>query len=139
MATASGQIAMGHNVILMEKVKDASLRTWYAQAAIEYGWSRDVLALHIESDFHARKGKAITNFKKTLPRSQSDLAQQLTRDPYQFGFLSLSQRFTEREVEQKLVAHVNDLILELGKGFAFIGNQVTELLSHDETPSFRMI
>lgn len=113
-----------HNVILMEKLKDIKMRIWYASAALEYGWSRDVLTLQIDSQAHKRQGKAVTNFHRTLPPPQSDLAQQITRDPYQFGFLSLSQPFVEREVERQLVAHVKDLLLELGKGFAFVGSQV---------------
>ncbi len=121
---AVAKLPWAHNVILMEKLKDVKKRTWYASAALEYGWSRDVLSLQIDSQAHKRQGRAVTNFHRTLPAPQSDLAQQITRDPYQFGFLSLSQPFVEREVERQLVAHVKDLLLELGKGFAFVGSQV---------------
>lgn len=121
---AVAKLPWAHNVILMEKLKDLKMRTWYASAALECGWSRNVLALQIDGQAHKRQGKAVTNFHRTLPPHQSDLAQQITRDPYQFGFLSLSQPFVEREVERQLVAHVKDLLLELGKGFAFVGSQV---------------
>jgi predicted nuclease of restriction endonuclease-like (RecB) superfamily len=118
------KLTWAHNVILLEKVKDPAVRFQYAEAAFKNGWSRNILALQIETGLHRREGKALSNFKKALPSPQSDLAQQITRDPYQFGFLSLSQRFRERELETQLVSHVKDLLLELGKGFAFIGSQV---------------
>ncbi len=118
------KLSWAHNIILIEKLKDLKLRAWYAEATLEYGWSRDVLSIQIDAKAHKRQGKAITNFRRTLPEPQSDLAQQITRDPYQFGFLSLTGKFIERDVEQQLVSHVKDLLLELGKGFAFIGNQV---------------
>jgi predicted nuclease of restriction endonuclease-like (RecB) superfamily len=121
---AVAKLSWAHNVILLEKVKDPNARAWYAGSALENGWSRDILSLQIETGLYQRKGKAVSNFKKTLPSPQSDLVQQMTRDPYQFGFLSLSRRFREKEMETKLVTHVKDLLLELGKGFAFIGNQV---------------
>src|SRR3989339_356447 len=121
---AVAKLPWAHNVILMEKLKDLKMRSWYASATLEFGWSRDVLVLQIQSQAHKRQGKAITNFHRTLPPPQSDLAQQATRDPYHFGFLSLSQSFVEREVERQLVGNVKDLLLELGKGFAFVGSQV---------------
>ncbi|MDP2600661.1 MAG: PDDEXK nuclease domain-containing protein [Deltaproteobacteria bacterium] len=121
---AVAKLPWAHNVILMEKLKDIKTRSWYAAAALEFGWSRDVLALQIDGQAHQRHGKAITNFNRTLPPPLSDLAQQVTRDPYQFGFLSLAQSFIEREVERQLVGNVKDLLLELGKGFAFVGSQV---------------
>lgn len=121
---AVAKLPWAHNVILMEKIKESKLRAWYAAAALEFGWSRDVLALQIDGQAHKRQGKAISNFHRTLPPPQSDLAQQATRDPYQFGFLSLTQPFVEREVERQLVANVRELLLELGKGFAFVGSQV---------------
>ncbi len=121
---AVAKLPWAHNVILMEKVKDLKSRAWYAAAAFEFGWSRDQLAVQIDGQACQRQGKAISNFRRTLPPPQSDLAQQATRDPYQFGFLSLTQPFLEREVEQQLVTNVKELLLELGKGFAFVGSQV---------------
>jgi predicted nuclease of restriction endonuclease-like (RecB) superfamily len=108
----------------MEKLKETTLRAWYAAAAVEHGWDKRTLAAKIDAQFHERSGKAITNFSKTLPSPHSDLAQEATRDPYQFGFLSLTRPYAEREIERQLVAHVRELILELGKGFAFVGSQV---------------
>lgn len=121
---AVANLPWAHNVILMEKLKEATLRAWYAAAAVEHGWDKRTLAAKIDARFHERSGKAITNFSKTLPCPHSDLAQEATRDPYQFGFLSLTRPYAEREIERELVAHVRELILELGKGFAFVGSQV---------------
>lgn len=129
--SAVTSLPWGHNALLIEKIKDRALRTWYAAAAVEYGWNRPALQRHIEARFHERRGKAITNFHKTLPSPQSDLAQEVTRDPYQFGFLSLTRPFAERDVERQLVANVRELLLEMGKGFAFVGSQV-HLRVHDE-------
>ncbi|TNE51793.1 MAG: DUF1016 domain-containing protein [Deltaproteobacteria bacterium] len=121
---AVGQIPWGHNVRLLDKVKDSDERLWYAQQTIEYGWSRDILVMQIDSGLYLREGKALTNFSQTLPKPQSDLAHQTLKDPYKFDFLSLGKEAQEREVEEALVHHIRDFLLELGKGFAFVGNQV---------------
>jgi predicted nuclease of restriction endonuclease-like (RecB) superfamily len=121
-----------HHLALLTKVDGAQLRSWYAAAAVERGWSRDVLALHIESRFHQRAGKAVTNFAAALPPEESDLAQQATRDPYLFDFLGATDGWREREVEKKLVEHVGKFLLELGQGFAFIGQQVRLELDGEE-------
>jgi predicted nuclease of restriction endonuclease-like (RecB) superfamily len=121
---AVGQLPWGHNVVLIEKLKDRAQRLWYAQAAMENGWSRSVLVLHIESRLHERKGKAVTNFNATLPPPQSDLAQETLKDPYLFDFLSLSEEAHERELEDRLVEHLARFLVELGAGFAFVGRQV---------------
>ena len=84
------KLPWGHNVRLLDLVKDPEERVWYTQAAIEYGWSRNILVMQIESDLYRRQGKATTNFQATLPKPQSDLAQQLLKDPYNFDFLTLS-------------------------------------------------
>jgi predicted nuclease of restriction endonuclease-like (RecB) superfamily len=120
-----------HHVTLIERVKDPSLREFYIAAALEHGWSRRALAAHIDAQFHARQGRAVTNFRKTLPHPQSELAQEVTRDPYQFGFLSLTRPCAERDIERQLVENVREMLLELGKGFAFIGSQV-QLRVHDK-------
>jgi len=112
-----------HNLTLLEKVKTTEERLWYAKGAIENGWSRNVLVLHIEAGLYRRQGKAITNFQRTLPAPQSDLAQQLLKDPYNFDFLTLSQDAHERELEVGLVEHIQKFLLELGRGFAFVGRQ----------------
>jgi predicted nuclease of restriction endonuclease-like (RecB) superfamily len=90
---------------------------------MQYGWSRDVLAHQIESGLYRRQGQAVTNFDRTLPAPQSDLAQQILKDPYNFDFLSLGPEAHERDLEQGLLAHVRDFLLELGVGFAFVGSQ----------------
>jgi predicted nuclease of restriction endonuclease-like (RecB) superfamily len=119
-----GQLPWGHNVLLLTKVKNTEQRLWYAQQALEHGWSRAVRAVQIEAGAHARAGKALTNFKQALAPPQSDLAQQALKDPYVFDFLTLSVDARERELEQGLVDHVQKFLLELGVGFAFVGRQV---------------
>ena len=99
----AGQLPWFHNCTILDKVKDREERLWYAQAAIENGWSRNMLVLHIEAKLFQRQGKAVTNFQRTLPSPQSDLAQQLLKDPYNFDFLTLSKDAHERELEAGLV------------------------------------
>ena len=114
----------GHNLLLLHKLEKPTDRLWYAAKAVEHGWSRNVLALQIEAGLHTRQGKAVTNFKTTLPPAQSDLAQQLTKDPYLFDFLTLRDDANERAVEDALLTHVEKFLLELGAGFALVGRQV---------------
>jgi predicted nuclease of restriction endonuclease-like (RecB) superfamily len=118
------QLTWYHNLTLLEKVKSPAERLWYARQAIEHGWSRNVLVMHIESGLYRRQGKAVTNFQATLPPPQSDLAQQLLKDPYNFDFLTLTAEAHERDLEQGLIGHLRSFLLELGVGFAFVGNQV---------------
>jgi predicted nuclease of restriction endonuclease-like (RecB) superfamily len=118
-----GQIPRGHNVRLLDHLKTSEERLWYARAAIEHGWSRNVLVLHIESKLFERQGKATTNFERALPPPQSDLARELLKDPYNFEFLTLQKDAEEREIESGLVAHIQKFLLELGAGFAFVGRQ----------------
>lgn len=117
------QIPWGHNIHIFTKSKNIKEAQFYIQQTIENGWSRDVLALQIKSDLYSRQGSAITNFKKTLPSPQSDLAQQTIKDPYSFDFLTMTKPYNERDVEQQLVKHISKFLLELGKGFAFVGRQ----------------
>lgn len=112
------------NLILLHKLKDPATRLWYARKAVENGWSRAVLTVQIESRLHRRIGRAITNFDRTLPPGQSDLAKAVLKDPYTFDFLTLGLAAHERELERGLVEHVQKLLLELGAGFAFVGRQV---------------
>ena len=118
------QLPWAHNVLLMQTIKDLPTRCWYMLAAIEQGWSRDVLAAMIKSRAHERQGKAINNFASRLPAPQSELAQQILKDPYIFDFLTLEEPFHEREMETGLIQHLEKFLLELGQGFAFIGRQV---------------
>jgi len=117
------KIPWGHNILLLEKVKDLPIRLWYMQQTIEHGWSRDVLGLMIKNNAHKRRGKAVTNFPQRLPDPQSDLAQQVLKDPYIFDFLTLAEPFQERELEVGLLRHLEKFLLELGQGFAFVGRQ----------------
>ncbi len=113
----------GHNVVLLEKLDDSTKRRWYAQQTTANGWSRSMLLHWIDSNLFARQGKAVTNFQRTLPAPQSDLAQQLLKDPYNFDFLTLATDAHEREAEAGLMAHIRQFLLELGVGFAFVGQQ----------------
>lgn len=117
------QIPWGHNIQLLQKISDAEQRQWYARQAIEQGWTRSVLTHQIEGCLYERQGKALTNFAKTLPAPDSELARQLLKDPYHFDFLSLGPQLLERDLERGLLEHLRSLILELGKGFAFVGSQ----------------
>jgi predicted nuclease of restriction endonuclease-like (RecB) superfamily len=117
------QLPWGHNTHLLDALKSPNEREWYARQAIEHGWSRNVLTHQIESDLITRQGAALTNFSRTLPAEQSELAQQLIKDPYSFDFLSLGPDMLERDLERGLIEHLRMLILELGKGFAFVGSQ----------------
>ncbi|OGB83891.1 hypothetical protein A3F66_02760 [candidate division TM6 bacterium RIFCSPHIGHO2_12_FULL_32_22] len=112
-----------HNVTLIQKLKNNKERLWYAQKAIENGWSRSMLETWLESDLYHREGKAITNFKKSLPAPHSDMAQQSFKDPYIFDFLTLHEQHLEQDVEQGLIDNVQKLLLELGKGFALVARQ----------------
>lgn len=126
------QIPWGHNVILMDRIKDVKQRLWYAHKTIENGWSRDVLETWIDSDLYTRQGKAITNFKATMPKAQSDLANAILKDPYHFEFLPVREDADERMIEDGLVAHMQKFLTELGMGFAFIGRQYKIEVDGDE-------
>jgi len=117
------QIPWGHNVRLLDQLSSPEQRLWYVRHAVEFGWSRNVLVHQIESRLYERQGKAITNFERALPAPQSDLAHQLLKDPYNFEFLTLEQDAKERALERGLVDHIRKFLLELGAGFAFVGNQ----------------
>ena len=120
---AAAKLPWFHNCVLLDKVKGSEKRLWYIRQAFENGWSCNVLILHIEADLYQRQGKALTNFSRTLPAPQSDLAQQLLKDPYNFDFLTLSKEAHERELEQGLLTHLRSFLLELGVGFSFVGSQ----------------
>ncbi|HEY9735209.1 MAG TPA: PDDEXK nuclease domain-containing protein, partial [Trichocoleus sp.] len=143
---AAAQIPWGHNCVLLDRVKDSQERLWYIQQTLANGWSRNVLTLQIDSQRYQLAGEtvpstsqtspsheptplpasalgAITNFDRALPPTQSDLARQLIKDPYNFDFLTLGQSVQEREIERALVDRIRDFLLELGVGFAFLGSQ----------------
>jgi len=113
----------GHLREIISKVKDLKTAIFYLQKTQENAWSRDVLALQIKNRLHERQGKAISNFSLTLPEPMSDLAQQALKDPYVFDFLTISKPYREKDIENQLIQHIVKFLLELGKGFAFVGQQ----------------
>lgn len=117
------QIPWGHHILIITKIKDKKEAYFYLQQTLANHWSRDTLALQIKTDLYARSGKAISNFKNTLPEPLSDLAQQTLKDPYIFDFMTLATGFKEKDIEKQLVQHITKFLLELGKGFAFVGQQ----------------
>ncbi|MCD6207193.1 MAG: DUF1016 family protein [Methanosarcinales archaeon] len=118
------QIPWRSNLALLDKLEDYQTRLWYAHNTIENGWSREILAMQIETNLHKRQGKAINNFDLSLPPAESDMAAQVFKDPYLFDFLGTADPRKEREVEQGLMDHIQRFLLELGAGFAFVGRQV---------------
>lgn len=118
------QLPWGHVIRLLQRVKEPEVREWYIRESIEHGWSRSILGLQIDGRAHERHGKALTNFKDTLPPADSDMAAQVFKDPYLFDFVGTADPRREREVEQALVDHIQRFLLELGSGFAFVGRQV---------------
>ena len=119
------QIPWGHNVVLMDKISDDTVRKWYIEQSIEHGWSRNVLVHQIESGLYERQVIAdkISNFENRLASPQSELAVQTMKDPYVFDFIPFKKDMIERDIEQALVQDITKLLLELGTGFAFLGNQ----------------
>lgn len=113
----------GHNVILMEKIKDINVRKLYIDACIKNGWSRSVLELQIENGYHLRIGHSSNNFKRLLPPTDSDLVNNTFKDPYIFDFIKLKANYKETELEKAMVEKLKNVLLELGKGFCFVGNQ----------------
>ena len=120
---AVAQIPWGHNILILSKSSTETEARFYIEQTLEQGWSRDVLALQLKSNLHARAAKAVSNFSSTLPSPQSDLAQQTFKDPYTFDFMTMTLPYNERDVERQLTQHITQFLLELGKGFAFIGRQ----------------
>lgn len=121
---ALAQLPWYHQLALLDKLQTAEERQWYAAQALENGWSRNVLVMQIESGLRQRTGAAITNFSRRLPRPQSDLARESLKDPYRLDFLGLGKEARERAIEDALVKHVTQFLMELGAGFAFVGRQV---------------
>jgi predicted nuclease of restriction endonuclease-like (RecB) superfamily len=121
---AVAKIPWGQNIELITKLKNPLRRLWYAEQTTANGWSRNMLVHWMESDLYSRQGKAVTSFKNALPQAQSDLANEIIRDPYNFDFLTLRGQAAERELEDGLLAHIRKFLIELGAGFAFVGQQV---------------
>lgn len=117
------QLNWYHHITLLDKVKDLDQRFFYMQKAVENGWTRDVMVLQIDNKLHERQGKAITNFSATLPAVYSDFAAATLKNPYIIDFLSLTEEMKERDIENGLILHMKKFMLELGRGFAYVGNQ----------------
>ena len=120
----AAQIPWRSNISLMDKLSDEKSRIWYAQKTIENGWSKTILDMQIESNLMERSGKVVNNFSVALPPADSDLASQVFKDPYLFDFLGTDIPRREVEIERKLTEHIQNFLLELGQGFAFVGRQV---------------
>jgi predicted nuclease of restriction endonuclease-like (RecB) superfamily len=126
------QISWYHNLALLEKLKDENMRIWYAKQAKVNGWSRNILAMQIDSKLHQRIGKTANNFDIALPPEDSDMANQIFKDPYLFDFVGTADLRREAELEQKLIDHIEKFLLELGQGFAFVGRQVHMEFADDD-------
>ncbi len=120
---AVGQIPWGHNILLIQKLEEPKQRLWYASEVVKHGWSRAVLAHQVESGLLERSGCAVNNFEMTLPQPNSELAVQTLKDPYNFDFLDLNAEAKERDIENALMKHITAFLLELGSGFALVGQQ----------------
>lgn len=117
-------VPWGHHILIMQRCKETEQALFYIQQTVENGWSRSVLDWQIDSKLYERQGKAISNFANTLPAPQSDLAQQVTKDPYIIDIMGIRQDLEEREIEAYLDAHISQYLLELGKGFTYYGRQI---------------
>lgn len=117
------QVPWGHNIVLMEKINNIEIRKIYLQSIIKNNWGREILIHQIESGYHLRIGSSNNNFKVSLPANDSDLANYIIKDPYVFDFISLNNNYKEHELENAMINKIKDLLLELGKGFSFVGNQ----------------
>ena len=128
----AAQLPWGHHQVLLDKVKTREQQLFYMQKCVENGWSRSILVEQIESGLYERQGKAISNFRQTLPQLQSDLVQQSLKNPYIFDFIGFGEEIKERELEKGLIQHLKKFMLELGKGFAYVGNQFDLTVEDDE-------
>jgi len=117
------KIPWTHHTIILDKLKKEDERLFYIQKTLDNGWSKSVLNLQIEGQLHLKQGKALTNFKNTLPDFQSDLAQEMFKNEYSFDFLTLTEDAKERELENALIQNLKKFMLSLGRGFAYVGNQ----------------
>ena len=124
MQRVVAQIPWRTNISLMDKLKDEESRIWYAYKVIENGWSKTILDLQIESRLMERSGRSVNNFSEALPPADSDMVNQVFKDPYLFDFLGTDMPRREIEIERQLTEHIQSFLLELGQGFAFVGRQV---------------
>lgn len=128
-------IPWGHHIHIMNRfAKDPSQAVFYLRQTVQNGWSRDMLTHFIESDLYSREGKALTNFSRTLPDFTSDLAQELTKDPYNFAFTGITGKYNERLLKDALLNNITKFLIELGTGFAYVGKEYR--LEIGETENF---
>lgn len=126
------QLPWGHQRLIINKIKNVDIAVTYAKACLENSWSRDTLEAKILSDFHLRIGNSQTNFSTTLPALHSDLANQTIKNPYYFDFIEVEDERSEREIEKELVKHISEFVVELGKGFAFVGKQYNIVVNNND-------
>lgn len=126
------KIPWRHHIAILQHCKDFESANFYIQQAILNNWSRNVLVMQLESNLITRQGKALNNFEITLPKPQSDLAKETLKDPYKFDFLTLETDVQELELEKQLTENITQFLLELGKGFAFVGRQYPLLIGERE-------
>lgn len=126
------QLSWYHHITLLDKVKDRDTRLFYIQETVQGGWSRDVMVHQIEAGLHQRKGKILSNFKNTIAPEQSELVQQLFKDPYKFEFIYLGKEAKERDLEDALTNQLTKFLLELGQYFSFMGRQYKLMLGEKE-------
>ncbi len=117
------KLPWGHNLLLISKIKDKMIREIYANEIIKNGWGRNMLALQIDNNYHLRVGNSSNNFKNSLSLYDSDLVNNTIKDPYIFDFITLKNEYKEQELENAMLAKIRNVLLELGKGFSFVGNQ----------------
>ena len=131
---AVAQIPWGHNIILLDKLKDKEERKWYMEQSIINGWSRSILNMQIDSKLYERQvmSEKVSNFSDTLPDVQSDLVLQTMKDPYIFDFISLKGKVRESEIEKAMIDKIKDVLIELGNGFSFVGNQYKITVSNKD-------
>ena len=126
-------IPWGHHCIIIDKFSDnPATALFYAHKVVEEGWSRNVLKSFIDNNLHLRQGKALTSFSRLLPTPDSDLAQELTKDPYIFDFTEMTEPYKERELKKALMSNISRFLLELGSGFAYVGEEYRLKVGHTE-------
>lgn len=126
------QLSWGHITVLLDKIKSPEEREFYSKKTVQNGWGRNILLQQIESQLYQRQGNAITNFENTLPWPQSDLAREILKNPYVLDFVDIQEQMKERDLEKALIQHIKKFMLELGRGFAYVGNQYNLRVEEDE-------